>query len=267
MADKKMLLFAGTTEGRELAFRLTNLPVTVFVSTATEYGRECVGSGGNIRTMAGRMDDTAISTFIEKEGITLAVDATHPFAAEVTSNIKKACIRSRIPYIRCLREREDTGGEESRGMVFMKSVKEAVEYLDSTEGNILITTGSKELALYTQIRKYKDRCYARVLSTAEAVEDSVKQGFKGAHLIAMQGPFSKEMNAAMIKYTDARYIVTKESGHAGGFAQKAAAAREEGAVLVVIGRPEEEGLDLKQTLDYIDAYAQSFDFPQPDIIQ
>lgn len=251
MSEKKILLFAGTTEGRELALKLKNLPLTVFVSTATEYGKECVESGENIRKMAGRMDDMEISAFIEKEGITLAVDATHPFATEVTSNIKKACKRSRIPYIRCLREMEDTGGEKSPGMVFKKSVKEAVEYLNATEGNILITTGSKELALYTRIQNYQDRCYARVLSTVEAVEDSVKLGFKGVHLIAMQGPFSKELNTAMIKDTDARYFVTKESGRAGGFAQKAAAAREAGAVLVVIGRPAEEGVSFEQTLDYI----------------
>ena len=43
-------------------------------------------------------------------------------------------------------------------------------------------------------------------------EESAKLGFQGRHLIAMQGPFSREMNLALLRYTDAAYFVTKESG-------------------------------------------------------
>ena len=60
---------------------------------------------------------------------------------------------------------------------------------------------------------------------------------KEKHLIAMQGPFSKEMNVATIHQTGAKYFVTKESGKAGGFGEKVQAARETGAVLVAVGRP------------------------------
>ena len=116
-----------------------------------------------------------------------------------------------------------------------------MEYLRHTQGNILIATGSKELHLYTAIEGYEKRCFARVLSTREAVEESVRLGFKGRNLIAMQGPFSAEMNVALLHQTEATYFVSKESGKAGGFEEKVKAARETGAVLVVVGRPEEEG--------------------------
>lgn len=114
-------------------------------------------------------------------------------------------------------------------------------YLEETTGNILLTTGSKELQKYTRLKEFRSRCYARVLSTKEAVEKSIGLGFEGKHLLAMQGPFSKEMNKAMIAHVDAKYVVTKETGKAGGFPEKLEAAKENGACLVVIRRPEEDG--------------------------
>ena len=56
-AEIRILLFSGTTEGRQLAESLRELPVYVYVSTATEYGRECTGTGDNIETAAGRKDE------------------------------------------------------------------------------------------------------------------------------------------------------------------------------------------------------------------
>ena len=126
--------------------------------------------------------------------------------------------------------------DEADRVIWAQSVEDAVEYLQNTEGKILITTGSKELIKYTKLTEYKERCFARVLSTEQAVMESVALGFEGKHLIAMQGPFSKEMNVATIHQTGAKYFVTKESGKAGGFGEKVQAAKETGAVLVAVGR-------------------------------
>ena len=94
-------------------------------------------------------------------------------------------------------------------VVRVESVPEAVEYLQNTTGNVLIATGSKELKEYTRIAGCKERCYARVLSTQVSVEESIRLGFEGKHLIAMQGPFSKELNLAMLRALDARYFCDK----------------------------------------------------------
>lgn len=111
---------------------------------------------------------------------------------------------------------------------------------------MLISTGSKELHLYTRIKDYKERCFARVLSTQEAVAEAVRLGFEGKHLIAMQGPYSEELNLAMLKHINAAYFVTKESGGAGGFEEKKKAAQKAGAELIVIARPKEEGKSLQE---------------------
>lgn len=141
------------------------------------------------------------------------------------------------------------------------SVREAVSFLKTTTGNILITTGSKELKAYTEIPDYQSRCYARVLSTAQAVSESCALGFEGKHLIAMQGPFSREMNVALLHHTAASYFVTKESGKAGGFPEKLEAAAEAGAVLVVIGRPKETGMTLEEVQAYLKEYITASSSP------
>lgn len=72
-------------------------------------------------------------------------------------------------------------------------------------------------------------------------------GFEGKHLIGMQGPFSMELNAAMLRQFDCKYLVTKDTGKAGGFQEKIDAALSCGTVPVIIGRPlKEEGLSVAE---------------------
>lgn len=275
----KVLIFAGTTEGRLLAERAAQLGVWCMASTATEYGACLLDRLDGIHIRSGRLDPQGMKELIFREGITHVIDATHPFAVEATRQIRQACVETGTKYVRCLREPTDSetvhtnqvgaagaericgsdralregqtdgvcesAGAEQPQIVLVETVPEAVEYLKTTEGKILIATGSKELSCYTQIGDYKERCFARVLSTRAAVEESASLGFEGRHLIAMQGPFSEEMNLALLHQTGAAYFVTKESGKAGGYEEKVSAARRAGAVLVVVGRPYEEGKSLE----------------------
>lgn len=251
-----VLIFAGTTEGRLLAEYAAEIGMGCYVSTATEYGKEILGEHPGIRVLSGRMDQEQIEGFLKEKDIRLVIDATHPFAIAATENIRAACGGTGVRYVRCLREEAGNPGtyvsaDGSGEMIVVDSVRQAVDYLKTTQGNILIATGSKELRLYTEIDGYQDRCFARVLSTPEAVEESAKLGFQGRHLIAMQGPFSREMNLALLRYADAAYFVTKESGKAGGFEEKLEAARQAGTVPVVIGRPREAGESLERTKEIL----------------
>ncbi|MEG1956485.1 MAG: precorrin-6A reductase [Lachnospiraceae bacterium] len=243
-----ILVFAGTTEGREIIEYLMTYKVTVIACVATEYGKSClehinVHKNGNLLVREGRLSKQEIIDMMKTEHVELVIDATHPFATVVTENIKNACKTTEIEYLRLLRKESS---QQEQKMIYVDTIKEAVTYLEHTSGNILISTGSKELELYTQLSDYRKRCYARVLSTKQSVEDSVYLGFQGAHLIAMQGPFSKKMNCATLEQTKAKYFVTKESGATGGFAEKVDAAKETGVQLVVIGRPKEEGKSMAE---------------------
>ncbi|MCD8083759.1 MAG: precorrin-6y C5,15-methyltransferase (decarboxylating) subunit CbiE, partial [Clostridiales bacterium] len=81
-------------------------------------------------------------------------------------------------------------------------------------------------------------------------------GLRGERLSAMQGPFSAEMNAAMLRQTGARWLVTKESGGRGGFADKIRAAGDCGVGVVVIRRPlKEEGISVEEAMRRMEALA------------
>ncbi len=253
------LVFAGTKEGRILAEYLCSNLGKVTASVATEYGEEILNVISGLNIVHGKRDFQGICELLDQESPKIVVDATHIYACEVTENVKRACEDRKIPYLRILR---DTRAAENA--VYVDSVKEGAAYLDTGEGNILITTGSKELKEYTAMKNYKERCFARVLSLPQVVNMCDALGFRGSHLIAMQGPFSKEMNAAMLKQVKASYLVTKESGDAGGFEEKCKAAKECGVTLVVIGKPkEEEGISLWEGKRYL---AEFFSFtPKQEI--
>lgn len=251
----RFLVFAGTVEGRTLAGELAAAGCPVTVSVATEYGEKIVKEQPGLTVRRGRMTAEEMASFMKemkedagKEGggaPCQVVDATHPYAAAVSENIRAACETAHLPYLRLLRESEQADGMAD--CVFVASAREAAEYLKTTEGNVLLTTGSKELEVFTEIPDYQARLFPRVLSTAESVLSCAKLGFEGKNLICMQGPFSEELNTAMLKQIHAAWMVTKETGKSGGFGEKLSAARKAGVKVIVIGRPvKEEGYGARE---------------------
>ena len=242
----KVILFGGTTEGNETAEFLAEHQVETLVCVATEYGATRMKESPYLKISSTRLDEQAMEALIEAEKPEIVVDATHPYAKEVTANIKAACRAENTEYMRLLRD--VTGeGSEAADAVFVDSVDEAAEYLAGTEGVIFAATGSKELHKYTVIPGYRERVVARVLSTPGVAAECAELGFQGENLICMQGPFSRELNVAMLKAKKAGYLVTKVTGRAGGYEEKIEAAREAGCVCVIVGRPEtEEGMGFYQ---------------------
>lgn len=231
-----VLMFAGTTEGRRLAAYLLKRKVRVHICVATEYGESLLSEHENLTISHERMDQEQMMKLMEALQPDCVVDATHPFAKEVTENIKKACEDTKISYLRLLRE---AMGKDSN-VVYVDSLEAAVSYLEDTKGNIFVSTGSKNIEVYTSLTDYQQRIYARVLSVKASVEKCEAVGIVGKHLICMQGPFSTEMNIATIRDFQIDWFVTKESGMTGGFQEKLEACERTGAKLLVIGRPEEE---------------------------
>ena len=244
----KICVFAGTTEGRELVEFLSTQPVSVTACVATEYGETLLSPRENLTISAQRLTVIEMEELFAKERFDIVVDATHPYASVVTENIASACKATATEYLRLQR----SGVVTPEDAVFAADIDETVSYLNSVEGNLLLTTGSKELHKFTSIKEFADRVYARVLPMEESLRLCESAGLKPAHILAMQGPFSKEMNVAMLKSVDAKFLVTKDSGSKGGFEEKQAAAREAGAKLVVIGRPpQREGLNFAETLSLL----------------
>ena len=92
-----VFIFAGTTEGKNLAAACRNQNVELYVSVATEYGRSRIEEADNIHILCGRKDTEGIKKLLEDIGPSAVIDATHPYAAEVTRNIRAACGNTNTP--------------------------------------------------------------------------------------------------------------------------------------------------------------------------
>lgn len=217
---------------------------------ATEYGETLIEPAENVAVSAGRLNEEEMEALFRGERFDLVIDATHPYASAVTDNITQACSRTGTEYVRLARE----DAASPVDAVCVPDIASAVAFLNSATGNILLTTGSKDLPAFSAIDGFAGRVYARVLPMESSLIQCRESGLEPSHIIAMQGPFSAAMNAAMIESVDAAFVVTKESGRAGGFEEKAAAAAKTGAKLVVIGRPENaaRGFSYAETVELLE---------------
>ncbi len=239
----KAIVFAGTTEGYALCEFLAENHVPVYACAATEYGGSLLKENEFLHVSAGRLKTEDMEELFRREAPEIVLDATHPYAAEVTKNIRTACENGSIRYQRVLRPE----GEKNREAIYVESTEKAAEFLSGTEGNIFLTTGSKELSKFTVIPDYQERLFARVLSIPSVISSCAELGIEGKHLIGMQGPFSTEINEAMLRQFQCSYLVTKDTGLAGGFPEKMEACQRCGVTPVIIGRPlQEEGLSLPE---------------------
>lgn len=235
---REILIFGGTTEGRQLSEILADAEIFHTLCVATEYGELVLSENPFLRIHRGRMDEEQMKEFIENGEFEAVVDATHPYADIVTRNIRTAMKEMQIPYFRLKRELKDLKQEEK--VYFFDTAEECAEALKKTGGNILLTTGSKELAKYCACEEVKNRLFVRILPGAESLSLCLQQGIAGKQIIAMQGPFTTEMNEALIHQFGISCMVTKQSGGNGGWTEKAYAAKKTGIPLFVVGNPGKE---------------------------
>ena len=262
----KALVFAGTTEGREAALMLAKRGMRVTAFTATDYGHEVLDGAAdglqNLTVESGRLSEEQIRELLLGEAPdTLVIDATHPYATQVTANIRRACMDAQKSYIRIVRKSTFAG--EPAGVTVLADAQALCEWANCEENikkKILLTTGSKDLMIYTAIDSYRDRVWPRILPDMDSLRIATELGYKKSNIICMQGPFSKEMNIAMIKSVGADVLVTKDTGATGGFDSKLEAALSSGIEAVVIGRPSDqearqadsEGMSLEELQRHID---------------
>ena len=240
----KILLFGGTGEGRALAEWMVEQRIPHTVCVATEYGETLLPAGAEAHV--GRMDRGEMEALMRAGGFSLAVDATHPYAVEVTENIQAAAEAAGLPRLRLVRQ---SGGGD--GCLRAPDMAGAAALLRELPGNVLLTTGSKELHHFA-VPGLAERCYPRVLPMLDSLERCLTLGFPPRNIICMQGPFSKELNAALIRQYAIRILLTKDTGETGGFREKAEAARETGCALLVVERPgAESGLTLEDVKEAI----------------
>lgn len=231
---KKVLVFAGTTEGRELAELLADSNIKCSVCVATDYALELMNDK-RFDVNCGRLTEEEMEVFMRDGSFDVVVDATHPYAQIVSQNVRQAADKESISLIRLRRSTESA----EEGFVSFKTHEECSAWLSLQTGNILLTTGSKDLGSYAKNETIKNRLFVRVLPGEESIRLCTANGITGRQIIAMQGPFSAQMNECILREYSIDWMVTKISGHAGGFEEKIEAAKKAGVGICAILPPTE----------------------------
>ncbi|TDO92169.1 precorrin-6A/cobalt-precorrin-6A reductase [Halanaerobium saccharolyticum] len=237
-----ILVTAGTSDSYQLIESLINEGENLIASVTTDYGKELIKEKFGIRVIKKRMDKNDLYNLIRKEKISLVVDATHPFAEEITENAVKAAAEAGIKYIRYQRKKMDLSQYQQPAARIIKAAdyKQAAQRANDFE-RIFLTTGSKNIEIFiNEITNFEARLFMRVMTFPAFIQNIIDLGLPPANIIALKGPFTKEFNRALFKEYAADVIVTKASGASGGLKSKIEAAVELGIAVIVIQRPQIE---------------------------
>ncbi len=228
---KKILIFGGTKDGRVLAESLAKKGYEVVVSVATECGREQI-EDVSLKVLVGRLTTQEIEKILKEQGFEAVIDATHPYATEVTKNIQSAS--KNYAYYRVIRKDSDIDYGQ-----MVNSIEEACALIG--DENVLATTGSKQVKEYVKVfDRYKEQLYVRVLPTKESVEACRDAGLEPDHILTKLGVSTIEENIQIIKKYRIETLITKDGGDTGGFHEKCQACKVTGIRLLVIKRPTKE---------------------------
>lgn len=232
----KLLIFGGTTEGRKVAEDALSRGEDVTICVTSHYARALLPNA--IDCHVGVLDEAAMYAFVKKQNPSRIIDATHPFAALVTKNIATCAQQLHIPLKRMERP---LGNAQSwqNDVEWARDAQAAAEALTHIQGNVLLTTGSHTIDMYTA-HISPQRLYARVLPTVQAIELCLSAGVLPSHIIAMHGPFSSRLNAALYEQLDISILVSKDSGVVGGVDDKVIPALAKDIHVILIKRPEEK---------------------------
>lgn len=232
-----ILVIAGTKDGREIAAELAAEGYSLLVSVTSEYGRQRLADSLKGCVNDEPLDEQAMITLIQARNIRLILDASHPYALAVSANARSAAGAAGIAYLRY--ERPAVALPEYDKLQRVDSYQAAAEAAAKAGQTIFLTTGSRHLGVFLACDAVKTRrVVARVLPEATVMQECSRVGLQPHDIVALAGPFSKELNMALFREYQADVIVTKNSGEIGGSDTKIAAAIELGLPIVVLDRPQ-----------------------------
>jgi precorrin-3B C17-methyltransferase len=234
-AEPGVWVFSGTSDGNVLARCIARAGRRTIISTSSEHEFEIAEAAcPGLSIHAARIGADARKADLERSRAQAIVDATHPFAAEISRQLIGLSRELGLPYIRYERPRAPRDGHAIHCADLSQAARKAI----SVGRRIFLATGSKDLAAFLQCDGAARReWFARVTPEAASIEGALRAGIPRAHLCAMQGPFSSALNEAIWRDWQIDCVVTKDSGDAGGFAEKAAAAEALRIPLIAIERP------------------------------
>lgn len=225
----------GTSEGNEILEKVNKITDNIVISTATNYGGELLKKYKFKHLNTQPLDEEGFKRLIKEFNIKLFVDASHPYAKEVSKTLIKACEDLNIEYIRYERK-SHLNNICNKKIIKIDSYEELPEVLKDIEGNVLNTTGSNNAGFINSLN-IKNRVIHRVLPLPNILQKLIDSGIKIEDIIAIKGPFGKAINDGIIKEYKIKAIITKDSGVEGGMKEKIESALENDINVIVISRP------------------------------
>ncbi|AFY88833.1 cobalt-precorrin-6A reductase [Chroococcidiopsis thermalis] len=248
-------LIGGTQESAQLAEAIARANLPCIISVTTESARALYPDAACLQVRVGRFTCLEIEAFVQQQGIIGVLDASHPYAVEISQSAIAVCQKLGIPYLRYERpvfKGVGTGwelGAEERIDGFESLL--SGDYLQGQR--VLLTVGYRPLHLF-QSWQDKATLFARILPSAIALESALKAGFANDRLICLRPPISAALEAALWRQWNISVVVTKASGAPGGEDVKRTVAAELGIDLITIARPNieypQQTSDLSVALDF-----------------
>lgn len=230
-----ILVLAGTKDGRDLADSLVSTGLKVMVSVVSGYGQELIANN-EITVNARPLNAEQLVSLITNHGIKAIVDATHPYAVNVSKNAMDVSGALGLKYIRY--ERPVISLPKYHKLELVNDYEAAAKKAAIAGHVVFLTTGSRMLSTFKNEPALKNhRLIARVLPDPVVIKECFDLGFSPRDIIAMQGPFSHDLNLILFREFNADVIVTKNSGKLGGSDTKVSAAIELGLPIIIIDRP------------------------------
>src|SRR5574341_1266148 len=142
-----ILVLSGTEEGKAIVRKLHEEGLSLLTTVATEYGKKMFEQIGlETICLQGRLDTGGFSQLIKERGIDTVLDATHPYAVEVSQNAMDACKKTNIRYLRF--ERRETEIQDHPLIHKVRTLAEAVDKAGTLGDRIFLTTGISSVARF-----------------------------------------------------------------------------------------------------------------------
>ncbi len=228
-----VLLLGGTSEGWDIASELARKRIRVLASQATSVCHSpCLDS--YIRLRHGPLDVEDLYEVLVREGIKVVVDASHPYAQKVSRFARRAALRADAAYLRYERPGILQKFPET---LWADSHELAADYLCGQQGNVLLSVGVLYAGTYSR-KIATDRLYVRCMSAGASFLRLLQSDVRPANIFfaANKKPNFVD-NLLHLRMSGATWLVTKDSGEAGGVPDKAEAARRCAVKVLGIKRP------------------------------
>ncbi|MDX2230332.1 MAG: cobalt-precorrin-6A reductase [Leptolyngbyaceae cyanobacterium bins.349] len=232
LPHRQIWLIGGTQESAALAQAIAahHLPCLITVTTAS--ARRLYPTSPHLTVWVGRLQAATLLDFMQEQQIGLILDASHPFAVEISELAIATATQLDLPYLRYERPTVEEQPDQPTFSSFQALLSTGALWGQ----RVLLTVGYRPLAWFKPWQE-QATLFARILPSVTALEAAIAAGFTPDRLIALRPPISADLERALWQQWQISVVVTKASGTPGGEAVKQQVAAAAGVQLIRIARP------------------------------